>query len=50
MAGEIGAPPVLNPGDVPWGTVVLLAVALPLLAGLLGALRRDDLAGWRGQA
>ncbi len=50
VAGEMGAPPVLNPGDVPWGTVVLLAVALPLLAGLLGALRRDDLAGWRGQA
>ncbi|WP_033220752.1 FtsX-like permease family protein [Kitasatospora phosalacinea] len=43
-AGVVGGPAV-SLADVPWATVALLALALPLLAGLLGALRRDDLAG-----
>ncbi|MFJ5233336.1 ABC transporter permease [Kitasatospora sp. NPDC088391] len=48
VAGMMGAPTVLNPADVPWASIGLLALALPLLAGLLGAARRDDTAGWRG--
>ncbi|MFK0190165.1 FtsX-like permease family protein [Kitasatospora sp. NPDC090308] len=46
-AGVPGGPAV-SLADVPWTTVALLALGLPLLAGLLGALRRDDLTGWRG--
>ncbi|MGW2399079.1 FtsX-like permease family protein [Kitasatospora sp. NPDC001664] len=41
VAGVMGAPPVLSPSDVPWTSIALLALALPLLAGLLGAARRD---------
>ncbi|PJN24175.1 FtsX-like permease family protein [Kitasatospora sp. CB02891] len=48
VAGMTGAPAVLNPADIPWATIALLALALPVVAGLLGALRRDDPAGWRG--
>ncbi|MFD7731765.1 FtsX-like permease family protein [Kitasatospora phosalacinea] len=46
-AGVLGGPPV-SAADAPWATIALLALGLPLLAGLLGALRRDDPAGWRG--
>ncbi|MGW4380050.1 ABC transporter permease [Kitasatospora sp. NPDC004531] len=48
VSGVMGAPAVLNPADIPWATIALLALALPVAAGLLGALRRDDPAGWRG--
>ncbi|OKJ11915.1 FtsX-like permease family protein [Kitasatospora sp. CB01950] len=48
VSGMMGAPAVLNPADVPWTTIALLALVLPVLAGVLGALRRDDPAGWRG--
>ncbi|MDR3033271.1 MAG: FtsX-like permease family protein, partial [Kitasatospora sp.] len=46
-AGVLGGPAV-SLADAPWATIALLALGLPLLAGLLGALRRDDPAGWRG--
>ncbi|MFC8715920.1 FtsX-like permease family protein [Kitasatospora sp. NPDC057198] len=46
-SGVLGGPAV-SPADAPWATIALLALGLPLLAGLLGALRRDDPAGWRG--
>ncbi|BAJ30200.1 MULTISPECIES: FtsX-like permease family protein [Kitasatospora] len=46
-SGVLGGPAV-SPADAPWTTIALLALGLPLLAGLLGALRRDDPAGWRG--
>ncbi|MGW4811411.1 FtsX-like permease family protein [Kitasatospora cineracea] len=45
-AGVPGGPAV-SLADAPWATIALLALGLPLLAGLLGALRRDDPAGWR---
>jgi len=48
VAGEMGAPAVLDPADIPWPTIAVLALALPVLAGVLGSLRRDDPAGWRG--
>ncbi|MFI5531431.1 FtsX-like permease family protein [Kitasatospora sp. NPDC051853] len=41
VAGMMGAPPVLSPADVPWTGIAVLALALPLLAGLFGAMRRD---------
>ncbi|GLW70399.1 hypothetical protein Kpho02_26980 [Kitasatospora phosalacinea] len=46
-AGVLGGPAV-SAADAPWATIALLALGLPLLAGVLGALRRDDPAGWRG--
>ncbi|GAA1113806.1 FtsX-like permease family protein [Kitasatospora arboriphila] len=46
-AGQPGAP-VVHLADAPWPTIALLAVALPLLAALLGAARRDHTGPWRG--
>lgn len=48
VTGVMGAPTVLDPAAVPWASIAVLAVVLPVLAGLLGAGRRDDPADWRG--
>ncbi|MFJ8045071.1 FtsX-like permease family protein [Kitasatospora sp. NPDC096147] len=42
IAGVMGAPAVLPASAVPWVTIAVLTLALPLLAGLFGALRRDE--------
>ncbi|WP_354637710.1 FtsX-like permease family protein [Kitasatospora camelliae] len=46
-AGQPGSPSV-HLADAPWPTIALLVLVLPLLAGLLGAVRRERGGPWRG--